>query len=115
MSIGIAPCSLQPYMPDLRETFPETLKPDTLHAGPRVYGPRIRKLKQLCARATIKVPPSTYRSTKSEADIEEALLELLHKHKLGEDAKDHQLLRVKAKLEQARELEGKPQGLPLHA
>ena len=71
-----------------------------------MYGPRIRKLKQLCARATIKVPPSTYRSTKSESDIEGALLELLHKHKLGVDAKDSQLLRVKAKLEQARELEG---------
>ena len=72
-----------------------------------MYGPGIRKLKRLCARATIKVPPSTYRSTRSESDIEGALLELLHKHKLGVDAKDSQLLRVKAKLEQARELEGK--------
>ena len=65
-----------------------------------------------CMAASLRywaqVPPSTYRATKGEGDVEEALLELLGKHSLREDSKDSQLLRVKAQLEQERELEGQP-------
>lgn len=56
-------------------------------AGPRQYGPRVKKLQGICRAATIPIPPTVYSRNKgSEEALQRALGELLEKHGLDASA-----------------------------
>lgn len=56
-------------------------------AGPRQYGPKVKKLQGMCRAATIPIPPTIYSRNKgSEEALQQALEELLEKHGLDASA-----------------------------
>ena len=65
-------------MPTVCRRLPVVRDSQTDHdcAGPKDWGPRVAKLKQVCSKATIKVPPGCYRGKTSAADVEAAILKV---------------------------------------
>lgn len=61
--------------------------PPVARAGPRQYGPKVKRLQGICKAATIPIPPTIYSRNKgSESALQQALEELLEKHGLDASA-----------------------------
>lgn len=66
----------------------------------------MQTLQGILKKATIPIPPALYVKHKSDADLAEALEELLNKHGLHKSADPRQIEKVKKKLQINRDLEG---------
>ncbi|KAK9811091.1 hypothetical protein WJX73_001777 [Symbiochloris irregularis] len=75
-------------------------------AGGKTHGSRVLHLQSICKRATIKIPPNTYRGDPSEQELAERIEALLGKHGLSRKAGEREIMKTKARLQTERELEG---------
>ncbi len=76
------PFSLCPITCQRSPSFPPVAR-----AGPRQYGPKVKRLQGICKAATIPIPPTIYSRNKgSESALQQALEELLEKHGLDASA-----------------------------
>eukprot|EP00884_Botryococcus_braunii_P017966 jgi/Botrbrau1/4853/Bobra.0032s0014.1 len=75
-------------------------------AGKSERSAAVQKLQGILRKATISIPPALYVKHKSDADLEEALEDLLAKHGLHRSADPRQIERVKKKVQLNRDLEG---------
>lgn len=66
-------------------------------AAPARSSKTIDQAKRICKQATIKIPPTTYAKSKSLAELEADLEDLLSKHGLSLDASSQYIEKVRRK------------------
>ncbi|GAX73902.1 hypothetical protein CEUSTIGMA_g1352.t1 [Chlamydomonas eustigma] len=79
----------------------------SLRASSVQYGPKVHKLRDICTRATIKIPPNVYAKNKGDdSAVAKALEELLAKHGLRPGASNDEIQSVRVRLAKERDLDG---------
>lgn len=72
----------------------------------KTHGSKVLNLQSICKRATIKIPPNTYRGDPSEQELADRIEALLDKHGLSRKAGEREIMKTKSRLQTERELEG---------
>lgn len=81
-------------------------KDSRLLAGGKAHSSKVLHLQFVCKRATIKIPPNTYRGDPSEQELAGRLEALLDKYGLSKKSGEREITKTKSRLQTERELEG---------
>lgn len=80
-------------------------KEKTSHQG-KSYTKRFVRMREMCKRASITIPPNLYRDTEDDEDLEKRILMLMEKNGLNEHSRPADIQQCKEKLQLQRDMDG---------